>query len=149
MKKLKPEDTQANSGSQDPAPQSTQNTGEAVDPVSPPPVTEPAPVSENRTPPVRDKTPLVVYYRVSKQVADEINARRNVAMADCRSKTSNRNVKPSVHGNDVNEGNVFPAMVVAAWSSNCVNLQVILDGNDSHWVTSANEGDQVGQWFRP
>jgi hypothetical protein len=42
-----------------------------------------------------------------------------------------------------------PAMVVRVWSDICVNLRVILDGDDTLWVTSASLGDQPRQWQWP
>jgi hypothetical protein len=53
------------------------------------------------------------------------------------------------HGNSVSEGEIFPAMIVAAWSRTGVNLQVFLDGSDSHWATSRYEGTEPGQWRWP
>jgi len=43
-------------------------------------------------------------------------------------------------GNQVEEGQVYPATVVRVWSDDCVNLQVALDGTDTHWATSINLG---------
>lgn len=44
----------------------------------------------------------------------------------------------------------LPAMVVAVWSDDCVNLKVITDGHtDPLWITSANKGDESGQWNWP
>lgn len=42
-------------------------------------------------------------------------------------------------GNDVSEGQVVPAVVVAVWGQtplSAVNLKLLLDGYDSGWVTS-------------
>jgi hypothetical protein len=59
-------------------------------------------------------------------------------------------------GNEVREGDVFPALVVRIWPTS-VNLQVFLDGNDTYWATSRLEasisGDseevQPGTWAWP
>ena len=48
-----------------------------------------------------------------------------------------------------NKAEVLPAIVVAVWSENCINLRVIADGNLDLWKTSANQGDQPGQWSWP
>lgn len=55
------------------------------------------------------------------------------------------------HGNPVQEGQVYPAMVVRVFdpSTAAANLQVFLDGNDSHWATSAKEGHGPGHWAWP
>lgn len=43
----------------------------------------------------------------------------------------------------------LPAIIVAVWSETCVNLKVIADGNLDLWVTSANQGDALGNWDWP
>lgn len=44
---------------------------------------------------------------------------------------------PQIHvGNSVQSGDVFPAVVVRAWGAESVNVQVLLDGNDTLWGTS-------------
>jgi hypothetical protein len=80
----------------------------------------------------------IVQYCLSYQDAVEINAARNKAFADVRSKTSDKSVRPARVGNVVKEGDIVVMMIVAVWSDSCVNGQLILDGNDSHWVTSRN-----------
>lgn len=55
-------------------------------------------------------------------------------------------------GNGVNAGDVYPAMVVRRWGDtpeSCIQLQVFLDGNDTYWATSVNEGDGERQWSWP
>ncbi|WP_049820083.1 hypothetical protein [Bradyrhizobium japonicum] len=52
-------------------------------------------------------------------------------------------------GNEPRAGAVLPAMIVAVWGSTpdaCVNLKVMLDGEDTLWATSRNRGDGEGQW---
>jgi hypothetical protein len=40
-------------------------------------------------------------------------------------------------GNNVNGGDILPAMVLKVWSeSGCSNLKVMLDGSDEFWATS-------------
>lgn len=48
-----------------------------------------------------------------------------------------------------NDSEVLPAIVVAVWSENCINLRVIADGNLDLWKTSVPKGDQPGQWSWP
>lgn len=43
----------------------------------------------------------------------------------------------------------LPAIIVAVWGENCVNLKVITDGNLDLWVTSAIQGDQPMNWNWP
>ena len=55
-------------------------------------------------------------------------------------------------GNDVREGGVYPMVIVRVWSDQdggAVNGQVLLDGNDSLWVSSRCEGDTPGTWAAP
>lgn len=41
------------------------------------------------------------------------------------------------NGNPVCAGDEFPMIITRVWSPSIVNGQVILDGDDSYWVTSA------------
>jgi hypothetical protein len=53
-------------------------------------------------------------------------------------------------GNAPSIGQVFPAFVVADWSGGTyLNLHVMLDGYDTLWVTSRQQGDGEGQWSWP
>lgn len=66
----------------------------------------------------------MVYYKLSSSDVDAIYQRR---------------VSKGFQGNTVGVGMVFPAMVVNTWGTNPdspVNLQVILDGDDSYWASS-------------
>lgn len=40
----------------------------------------------------------------------------------------------------------LPAMIVAVWNGNCVNLKVMLDGVGDLWITSSLQGDNEGEW---
>lgn len=53
-------------------------------------------------------------------------------------------------GNFVQEGDVFPAVVVRVHAESTVtcNLRVLLDGSDTWWATSRAEGEGLGQWSR-
>lgn len=51
--------------------------------------------------------------------------------------------------NEVIEGQVLPAIVVAVWGTtptSAVNLKVMLDGADTFWATSRSPGDKPGQY---
>lgn len=54
-------------------------------------------------------------------------------------------------GNVVNAGDTYPAIVVRCWTDDMVNLQVLLDGNDTYWATSVHESHQpnAGFWHWP
>ena len=55
-----------------------------------------------------------------------------------------------MHGNFTSVGQVFPAFVVADYGSGqYLNLHVLLDGTDTHWATSRQQGDEPGQWSWP
>ena len=43
----------------------------------------------------------------------------------------------------------LPAVIVAVWSDECVNLKVNLDGDGEIWKTSINNGNEQGQWNWP
>lgn len=80
----------------------------------------------------------VVHYTLSKHDATLINKRRQDAYD---SKIAAQNSGAVVHvGNSVAEGDVYPMMIVRVWSPDMVNGQVILDGDDTLWVTSVKLG---------
>ncbi|MFJ2162352.1 hypothetical protein [Streptomyces sp. NPDC087856] len=79
----------------------------------------------------------IVHYTLSQQDADEINRRRAYTPQS---------------GNTAIEGDVYPAMIVRIFGEtpeSAVNLQVFLDGNDSHWATSRTVGDGPFHWAWP
>ena len=51
----------------------------------------------------------------------------------------------------IEEGNVCPMIITAVWNAEngTVNGQAFLDGNDSLWVTSVDEGAGPGKWCWP
>ena len=78
-----------------------------------------------------------VLYKLNASDVGEIDRRRAATPA------------PPGHmlGNFVSIGQAFPAFVVADFSGGMyLNLQVLLDGIDSHWATSRQHGDEPGQW---
>jgi len=90
----------------------------------------------------------IVTYMISNHDADTMNRRRADAarnMAEHRS-TADGSV---VHvGNRESAGDVAPMVIVRVWNEDpgTVNGQVLLDGNDTLWVTSVVPGDGVGQY---
>ncbi|WP_369042182.1 hypothetical protein [Streptomyces sp. Midd1] len=88
-----------------------------------------------------------VHYRASADDAARINKRRKDAY---NSGAYGEEDGTIVHvGNDVAEGQVFPAVIVRVWSGGSVNLQVLMDGNDVFWATSRSEGEDPGKWTWP
>jgi len=86
----------------------------------------------------------VVLYALTDEDAKEVNRRR----ADF-TKSEPQNTGFQAHiGNVAIAGNQYPAIVVAVWNlrTTSVNLQVLLDGNDSLWVTSRPLGDGPGKY---
>jgi len=52
-------------------------------------------------------------------------------------------------GNPNNGADEAPAIVVRAWSDTCVNLRVLIDGEQTLWVTSVLLGDGPSNWQLP
>lgn len=73
--------------------------------------------------------------------------------SDAQSITQRRAASNGIFsGNPVNEGDVFPAQIVKAWGDtpeSACQLQVMLDGNDTLWVTSRTHGEQPGSFVWP
>lgn len=69
-----------------------------------------------------------VHYMLTERDAEQINTRRMAAPDAAR-------------GNRAQAGDTYPAVIVRVWDTN-VNLQVALDGNDSHWATSVPVADE-------
>lgn len=77
-----------------------------------------------------------VQYTLSEQDADQINFRRDDMDA------------PNM-GNRVSAGDTYPLVITRVWSQvegGAINGQVLLDGNDIHWVLSVTQGDGVRQY---
>lgn len=75
----------------------------------------------------------IVHYCLAREDAAEINRRRVARPHDAGWPAG-----AQAHvGNPVEEGRVFPCIVTMVWGDgNLINGQVLLDGNDSLWVTS-------------
>jgi len=92
-------------------------------------------------------TPLIgtiVRYTLDEYDVTAINHRRQAAV---RSHPFG-DIETWTHiGNWVNAGDISPAIVVyVSGEDNTVDLQVFLDGNDTHWATSRHEGVRPGEW---
>jgi len=86
----------------------------------------------------------IVQYTLTEYDAQAINKRRDDAR---KSLVAETNSGTMVHvGNPVIAGDKFPLVITRVWDENSVNGQVLLDGNDSLWVTSATQGENERQW---
>lgn len=93
----------------------------------------------------------IVHYKLTAEDAAQINRRRtnSYSIAE-RIKEDKWPLGSQAHiGNEVQEGDIYPMVVIRVWSDSCINGQVLLDGNDQLWKTSPLLGDQNGQWSWP
>lgn len=88
----------------------------------------------------------IVHYQLTEHDAEAINRRRK-DFSESRSGDQKTGFISHV-GNDAAAGDVLPAVIVRVWGTAC-NLQVLLDGTDTYWATSRNEGADKGQWSWP
>lgn len=86
----------------------------------------------------------IVQYTLSDLDAAAINKRRDDAQKHMREHVE-ASTGVQVHvGNRVAEGEVYPLVITRVWGAtetSAVNGQLLLDGNDTYWVTSASEGE--------
>ena len=90
----------------------------------------------------------LVLYTVTEGDANDINRRRQDART---SGSAEERTGFVMHfGNSVREGDVYPAVIVRTFAEGSVtcNLQVLLDGSDTYWATSRQEGDGPSRWTR-
>lgn len=98
----------------------------------------------------------IVHYTLSEADAEAINRRRDDATAAAHNPRHADRQKPmgeQVHiGNRVSPGEVYPMIIVRIWGTtpeSSVNGQVLLDGNDTLWVTSVSVGDGPRRFIWP
>lgn len=94
----------------------------------------------------------IVHYRLSEQDAEAINRRRADAARNRQGIADAAAGYVAHSGNVAAEGDVYPMIVVRAWGGEAdshVNGQVLLDGNDTLWVTSVTAGDGPRSFFWP
>lgn len=88
----------------------------------------------------------IVHYTLTEIDASVITTRRERA----RQASGEPPHPPATGGADVHTGDVYAATVVRVRSLDGeVNLQVLLDGDDAHWVEGASEGPGRGHWQWP
>lgn len=102
-----------------------------------------------------------VHYMLSSDDADTINRRRTDSRQILdRMAAGAWSIGAQAHvGNAAEAGQVFPMVIVRCWGTGeeaAVNGQVMLDGNDVLWVTSATQietaapdDQKPGRWFEP
>lgn len=95
----------------------------------------------------------IVIYRLTAEDADRINARRDLSAAAVIALGA---VVDGAHhqthlGNPVHEGDEYPLLITRVWQAGAmpVNGQVLLDGNDTYWARSIDEGDIPGTYRWP
>lgn len=108
-------------------------------------MTEEQPLTPSTTAPV-PTIGRVVHYKLSEQDAAAINARRKGAqnLNGAGVTLASQDLGAQIHsGNAVEAGDVYPMIITRAWGdqpTSAVNGQVLLDGNDTLWVTSVSLG---------
>ena len=94
----------------------------------------------------------IVQYRLTAENAEAVNRRRRHAD---ESRVVHQHTGTVVHtGNPAERGDVYPMIITRVSATNAdedsaVNGQVILDGDDTLWVTNALQGSELGQWVDP
>ncbi len=82
----------------------------------------------------------IVEYTLTSQDADQINRRRE----DAKNNKAVGQTGFMLHsGNAVRADNTYPLVITRVWGdqeNSVVNGQVLLDGNDTFWVTSVKQG---------
>lgn len=84
----------------------------------------------------------VVAYTLTEQDAAQINRRRGDASQHICDHVSSADGKQIHVGNPVEAGDKYPMVVTRLWPEGLVNGQVLLDGNDTFWVTSVTVHDE-------
>lgn len=94
----------------------------------------------------------IVRYTLHEADVDAINRRRNDAYNSMAEHRANADGSQIHIGNAVNPDESYPMIITRVWGdqpNSAVNGQVLLDGNDTLWVTSRGCGDQAGQYAWP
>lgn len=94
----------------------------------------------------------ICHYTLDQQDANEVNRRRDDARRNLDWHREHQTGAVVHAGNSVSEGDVFPLIITKVWSApanenSSVNGQVLLDGDDTLWVTSVQQGDGLRHWL--
>lgn len=93
----------------------------------------------------------IVHYTLSESDAGDINRRRADASRNATKHREDADGSQVHTGNSAQAGDVYPMVITRVWSTETgtVNGQVLLDGNDTLWVTSRIPGDVPGSYAWP
>lgn len=96
----------------------------------------------------------IVHYTLTDSDVEQIARRRADASNSLEWHRENKTGAQIHVGNPVSAGDVYPLLITRVWSDQpnehtSVNGQVFLDGNDSLWVTSVDQGVGERKWFEP
>ena len=99
----------------------------------------------------------IILYRLTEKDIEQITRRRTTGASIAeRIKDEKWPVGAQAHiGSPLSVGQVLPMIACVIWPHEYgtdvpgVNGQVMLDGNDTLWVTSIKEGEENGQWSWP
>lgn len=81
-------------------------------------------------------------YTLTDADATQINKRRADARQHLGEHVATADGSQIHVGNPVDPGDEYPMVVVCVWPGGLVNGQVLLDGNDTLWVTSVKVHEQ-------
>ena len=88
----------------------------------------------------------MVIYQLSAADAEGVNRRREHASHNMDMMRVTKTGYQAHVGNRVFMGEAVPMIVTKIFRAELINGQVILDGTDSLWVTSAVQGEGLGTW---
>ncbi len=88
----------------------------------------------------------IVLLKLDAQLEEEINRRRADATANMDNIRETKTGFQAHVGSYVGGGGQVVMIVVKVWGDECVNGQVILDGNDSLWLQSVVRGNGLREW---
>ena len=99
----------------------------------------------------------IVHYKLTENDVAQVSRRRTTGTSIAeRIKEEKWPLGAQAHiGNPLSAGQVLPLVACVIWPNEYgegvpgVNGQVLLDGNDTLWVTSIKEGEENGQWSWP
>lgn len=95
----------------------------------------------------------IVHYTLSESDAIQINRRRADASRNMRTHQEQKTGAVVHVGNNVAAGDVYPMVITRVWGDpsefTAVNGTVFLDGNDTLWATSVDQGIGPRHWVEP